>query len=120
VVASARIAHRGEASHQRSSRVFRHPEDAQGRRVVVLHGRVGETRVGEMDMAVDQSWCDRRVREIDPLRVRGSVDAGSDSADAVTLDEHGARTQRGCTTAIDERAGRDEDRARVAQGEREV
>jgi hypothetical protein len=100
--------------------VTRHPEDTQPRWVVILHGRVGKSRVGEMDMAVDQSWCDRRVREIDPLRVRGSVDAGSDSADAVTLDEHGTRMQHGSTLTVDERAGRDEDRARVAQGEREV
>ena len=73
-----------------------------------------------MDMAVDESWRDRGFREIDPRDVGRRIDAAADGTDAVAIDEHRARSQQRGAGPIDERAGRDEDRARIAQGEREV
>jgi hypothetical protein len=120
VVTSSRVAHRGEAGGNRPLRVLCHAEDAQARGVAVLHGRVGESPIGEVDVAIDQARRDRRVRDVDPLRIRRRIDARSDSADAVALDEHRARTQRFSTTTVNQRVGRDQDRAHFAQGEREV
>jgi hypothetical protein len=60
-----------------------------------------------MDVAVDESRRDRRVGQIDALRIRGSCDAVPTAPMRSPVDEHGAWTQGRATTAIDERAGRD-------------
>ena len=120
VVPSADVADRREAGDKGAPRVLRHAENAQPRRVTVLNGRIGETGVRQMNVTVDQSRRDRPIRDIDPRDIGCGVDVATNGPDPVTLDEHRAGTKRRRTSAIDQRASRDEDSARVAQGEREV
>jgi hypothetical protein len=73
-----------------------------------------------VDVTVDQPWRDRAVWNIDVLGVGRRVDAWADSADEVAFEKNSTRTLWRRTGAIDERVSRDEDGARVVQGEREV
>jgi len=120
VVASTDVADRGEAGREGAASVLGHPENAQPRGITILNGRIGETGVGQVDVTVDQSWRDRPIWNIDPRDIAWGVDTAADGADAIAFDEHRARPLRRGAGAIDERASRDEDCARAAQGEREV
>jgi hypothetical protein len=113
VIASADVAHRGKAGGKRPPRVLGHAQDAETSWIAVLCGRIGKSRVGEVDVAVDESRGDGPVGDIEARGIGRGIDVPADRTDAVAFDEHSAGTHRCRTRAVDEHASHDEDGARV-------